>query len=297
MRHVPKQSFDGTEDLMQQTERDAQIVEWLGRIGGASAEHLMQQFGMSQSVTSRRMCALVADGLVGYRRILHLRPGLYWALREGLRWRGLTRTPVFKVSPATYEHTWQTATAAVALHRALPGWRAIYEREIIRLETDEGKLIASVEVGGNAQSILHRPDLLLVAPIGRVVAVEVELTDKGPRRLEQICRGWRRARHIDHVYYLAQPRAGRTMKRTVQRVRGEDMITVLALDDIAGIVERELAPRPSPDSAPQAFADEADEGLELWPWERELTSQINPAPYAAAGEPDDGLDLWPWEEE
>src|SRR5690348_1353286 len=122
----PDRPFDGTEDLMQYTERDAQIVEWLGRIGGASAEHLMQQFGMSQSGISRRMCALVAAGMVGYRKMLHLRPGLYWALREGLRWRGLTGMAVFKVMAATYEHAWQTATAAVALHRGLPGWRAIY---------------------------------------------------------------------------------------------------------------------------------------------------------------------------
>lgn len=282
---------------MQQTERDAQIVEWLGRIGGAGAGHLMQQFGMSQSVTSRRMCALVADGLVGYRKMLHLRPGLYWALREGLRWRGLTGMRVFRVSPGTYEHTWQTATVAVALHRGLPGWRAIYEREIMRLEAAEGKLIASVKVGGSALSMLHRPDLLLVAPTGRVVAVEVELTDKGPRRLEQICRGWTRARHIDHVYYLAQPRAGRTTKRTVERVRGEGMITVLALEDVGGIVERELALGPSLDPVPRAFADEAAEGLELWPWERKMATKPSAAPAAQAVHVPDGLDLWPCEED
>lgn len=252
---------------MQPTERDGQIVEWLGRIGGAGAKHAMQQFGMSQAVAYERLYALVTHGLVGHLVVLHRRPGLYWALREGLRWRGLTGMRVFKVSPATYEHAWQTATVAVALHHGLPGWRAIYEREIMRLEADEGKLIGSVKVGESAQSMLHRPDLLLVAPTGRVAAVEVELTDKGPRRLAQICRGWTRARHIDHVYYLAQPRAGRTMKRAVRSVRGEDMITVLALDDIAGLVERELAPGPGPIPVPQAFADKADDGLELWPWE------------------------------
>jgi hypothetical protein len=226
---------------MQYTDRDAQIVKWLGRIGAAGAEHVMGQFGMHQVATYRRLGRLTAEGLVGHRMVLHNRPGLYWAAREGLRWQGATRLRVFRVAPATFEHVWEAATVAVALRSRLPDWWPIYEREIKLLEADEGRLIASVKTGWDARSMLHRPDLALVAPSGRVVAVEVELTDKGPRRLAQICRAWARARHIDHVYYLAAPRARRTTMRAVRSVNAEDLITVLELDDIAGIAERELA--------------------------------------------------------
>jgi hypothetical protein len=232
---------DSKEDLVH-TERDAQIVEWLGRIGAAGAWHVEQQFGMHRVATYRRLGRLTAEGLVHHRMMLHNRPGLYSATREGLRWRSLTRLRVFHAKPATYEHIWEAATAAVLLRRRLPGWRPIYEREIKRLETDEGRLIASIETGKeDFRSRLHRPDLVLVAPSGRVVAVEVELTDKGPYRLRQICRGWAWARHVEHVYYLAEPRAARSLARAAQAVKAEDAITILDLEDVAGLVERELA--------------------------------------------------------
>lgn len=282
---------------MQPTERDAQIVEWLGRIGAAGVEHLMARFDMAESTAARRLRMLIADGLVDHQVVLYKRPGVYWATRRGLHWRGLTRMQVFSVTPGGYEHVWQLANVAVALESSLPGWRAIYDREIKRLEADEGKLIASVKVGASARSMLHRPDLLLVAPTGRLVAVEVELTDKGPRRLEQICRGWTRARHIDHVYYLAEPRPRRTTTRAVKRTLGEDMITVLESGDVAGIVERELSSRPSADPAPPAFPGEADEGLDLWPWEREVAPRPNRAPMPQAVHRPNGLDLLPCNEE
>jgi hypothetical protein len=34
-----------------QTEKDAAIVDWLGRIGAASAEHVMARFGRRRPVT------------------------------------------------------------------------------------------------------------------------------------------------------------------------------------------------------------------------------------------------------
>lgn len=46
------------------TDRDAQIVEWLGRVGAAGAEHVAQQFGMGPKKAYGRLCALSADGLV-----------------------------------------------------------------------------------------------------------------------------------------------------------------------------------------------------------------------------------------
>lgn len=72
-----------------------------------------------------------------------------------------------------------------------------------------------------------------------MTAIEVELSIKAPRRLQTICRGYARARHVSHVYYPAPAPARRAVTRAVAEVRAENRIAVLALDDIAGLVAAE----------------------------------------------------------
>ncbi len=74
--------------------------------------------------------------------------------------------------------------------------------------------------GGRAA--LHRPDLALISPTGRTLAVEIELSIKAPRRLAAICRGWARARHVSHVYYLADAAPARAVSRAIAETRAED---------------------------------------------------------------------------
>ena len=76
-----------------QTERDGQIVEWIGRLGAAGAEHVMSRFAMGRSWAYSRLRSLTADGLLEPRTVLHREPGLYVATNRGLRWRGLGRLP------------------------------------------------------------------------------------------------------------------------------------------------------------------------------------------------------------
>jgi hypothetical protein len=229
-----------------QTERDAEIVGWLGRVGAAGVEHVMERFGMGRSWAYARLASLVADGLLEQRMLLHRKPGLYVATAEGLRWRGLRRLGVYKVSPGSFEHAEQVAGVAVALHRGFPGWEVISEREIRVEESDKGELLASARVGElpGGRAALHRPDLALLSPEGRVLAVEVELSVKTASRLRTICRGWARARHVSHVYYLAAPSAARAVARAVKETRAQDRVTILALEDattLAGVERGEVS--------------------------------------------------------
>jgi hypothetical protein len=219
------------------TEKDGQIVAWVGRIGAAGAGHVMERFAMGRSWAYARLGRLVADGLLEQRTLLYRQPGLYLATAEGLRWQGLQRLGVYRVGAGGFEHARQLAAAAVDLERGLPGWRVAGERELRLEEGDGGRLIASVQVGGlpGGRPALHRPDLALVSPEGGVVAVEIELSLKAPRRLAAICRGWARARHVDAVYYLAAPAAARALGRAIAESRAEERITVLALDDARGL--------------------------------------------------------------
>jgi hypothetical protein len=222
-----------------QTSRDSEIVRWVGRLGAAGAEHVMGRFAMGRSWAYARLSSMVAGGLLEQRTLLYRQPGLYIATADGLRWQGLERLGTYRVSPGGFQHAQQVAAAAVALHRTLPAdWEISSEREIRLRESDRDELLASAKVGElpGGRAALHRPDLALLTPDGNVVAVEVELSVKAPRRLSAICTAWARARHVSGVYYLAPPAVARAVQRAIAETRTEDRIVVLPLDQPDALV-------------------------------------------------------------
>jgi len=213
------------------TDHDGQLVGWIGGLGAAGAEHVMSRFEMGRSWAYARLASLVLDGMLEQRVLLHRRPGLYVATLRGLRWQGLEHLGVYRVGPAGFSHAWQVATAAVVLHGDLPEWRILSERELRSEEMLAGELLGSVIVGelGDGRPEFHRPDLALLAPDGRVVAFELELSVKAPRRLAAICRGWGRARHVGRVVYLAAPAAERALRRAIQDTGSADTVCVVSM--------------------------------------------------------------------
>lgn len=237
---------------------DADIVEWIGRQGAAGASHVAARFGICRNRAYLRLLPLAREGLLEGQWILRARPMLYVASARGLRWRGLGGLGVCRLGAARFEHAWQIAEAVCALGACLPEWRLLSEREIAWRERGRAELLASVRVGvsGGSARRLHRPDLALVSPAGRVVAIEVELTAKEPSRLRAICNGWARARHVDAVYYLALPEAERAVGRAVRRTRAEGRITILPLDQTAEVARLERGAASEPESRPGGGCDD-----------------------------------------
>ncbi len=224
-----------------QTKKDAEIVGWIGRIGAAGAEHVMGRFTMGQSWAYARLSRLVSDGLLEQKTLLYRKPGLYIATAHGLGSAGLEQLGLYRVSSGGFEHAQEVATVAVALHRGFRGWELLSERELRVEEGDRAELMASAKLGElpGGRSALHRPDLAVISPDGRVLAVEIELSIKAPRRLAAICRGWARARHVSHVYYLAEAAPARAVSRAIAETRAGDRITVLPLADTTSMIEAE----------------------------------------------------------
>ncbi len=222
------------------TNRDIEILDWINRLGAVGAKHVAVRFEMNDQPAYRRLNRLVKEGLLAYHRLLFHCPGLYVATRKALSWRGPSGLALYEVTPGLFEHTWQVASVAAALGRDLSGWQVWSERELRWHERQEQKLLASARVGTKGdRDVLHRPDLVLVSPQGRLVAVEVELTTKERPRLVKICRGWARARHVDAVYYLAAPQVDVAVRRAVSETRSEDRVCVLALGEAGALIERE----------------------------------------------------------
>lgn len=194
-------------------------------MGAAGAEDVMVRFGLGRTAGYRRLAVAVEAGLLETVRLLHGEPGLYVATRRGLRWSGLDRLGPCRVSVAEFAH-WQ-ACARLGAVLGAGGSEVWSERELRAAELEEGRLIASVEVGQSGR--LHRPDLVLLGEAGAVRAVEVELSVKGPRRLEAICRAWARARHVAQVRYFARPAPARALARAVSAARAHDVIEIRPL--------------------------------------------------------------------
>ena len=85
-----------------QTNRDKEIVDWIGGLGAAGAEHVMRRFAMGRTSAYARLNSLVAGGLLEHRQLLYGKPGLYLASAEGLRWCGLERLGIYRVSAAGF---------------------------------------------------------------------------------------------------------------------------------------------------------------------------------------------------
>jgi len=103
------------------------------------------------------------------------------------------------------------------------------EREIRAVERELGRPLASASLGVSGEGErFHRADLAVLRG-DSVVAVEVELTPKAPRRLEQIVRAWRRARSIESIrYYVPAGATSRAVERAIARTHGEERVRMIS---------------------------------------------------------------------
>ena len=219
------------------TGRDRSVVCWIAAIGAARAQDVMAMFGMGRTVAYRRLGELVAQRVLRAVRFSVAQPALYVATREGLAWAGLEDDEPAHVGIATARHWALCAQLAVVLERAerCTVWG---EPRLRAAERDAEHAIASAQLGSlpDGRARLRRPDLVLFPRDGSAlpVAVEVELSVKGARRLQAICRAWARCRIVREVRYYAPAEVAGAVSRAVSVVHGEDAIRVLSLDRIVG---------------------------------------------------------------
>jgi hypothetical protein len=210
------------------TSRDRELVGWVARLGAAGVADVNVRFGLGRTVGYRRVAACIEAGLLERVRLLYGSPALVIATRHGLRWAGLERLGPCRLGVASFVHWAACARLAALLEsRGAVLWS---ERELRHHERDAGELLASIEISQRGERRVHRPDLVLVDRDGGLpVAIEVELTVKGSHRLDAICRGYARARHLAGARYFAAPEPGRAVGRAIHRTSAHDVIDVRPL--------------------------------------------------------------------
>lgn len=217
--------------------RERDVVRWIARTGAVEVGHVRRRWQIGRSVGYALVARLVDAGLVERVATLPGDPTLLRASEQGIAYAGLG-LPAAKVGPGQVDHWLACADVALWAEGRWGAEAVISERELRFAELDAPRPIGSCVVGElpGGRPMLHRPDLV-VADGDRHMAIEVELTTKAPRRLEQIVRSWRRARHVEKVLYVVP--AGptqRAVERAVAATHAQERVIVSELEKVNGDV-------------------------------------------------------------
>jgi hypothetical protein len=208
--------------------RDRELLHYVGRQGIVTVEHVMRVMGVGRSVTYDRVAYCIEAGLLERHQVLRTEPAILRATLDGLRYARLP-LPVASISPGSVEHELRCASVGLWLADQIGGFQLVIpEREIAFMEHYEGKPFASAEVkNGVGKFASHRADLAIRFANNELHAVEVELTPKAPRRLEEIIRGWRRFQGVGAVvYFCRKGKTQRGVERAIKRVQAEESVFV-----------------------------------------------------------------------
>lgn len=188
---------------MQLTERDLEMIRWINGHRMATVEQVVQAFDMGKKAAYRRLRAMVEAGYVEHQRIFRDKPGVYFPTSQGIAVSGDDLPAITRITLGTYEHDLQLVDLSIRLVEQTGGqWHP--ERRIRR---EKGFL--GVGIPG------HVPDGLLRLPSGSTVAIELELSVKGNRRIKDILMNYQKGEHgaVSEVWYYCRSAA------IAQRVR------------------------------------------------------------------------------
>lgn len=180
------------------TERDLDVLEFLTRYGGATAEQVRREFfGGSLKAAYRRLKALSERGVVSGERVFYKLPGVYRVTEPGARLAEVDLPPPNN-DLSRLHHTLEMVELSWALRSGeissrvngpeapggeRPGERVesveewITERElrrdklIERREKETGRMLKKGRMG-------RTPDGIMILEGGKELAVELELTPK-----------------------------------------------------------------------------------------------------------------------
>jgi hypothetical protein len=220
--------------------RDRELVRFIGRHGVVAMPHVMAELGVGRTAAYRRVAACIERGPLERLDLLRDEPSLLRATRAGLRYAGLGLR-VAVVSPGSVDHWLRCASMAQLLAWEFGAGCILTEHELALAEQIEGRPIASARTGERPDGgpCLHRPDLAALSE-DRVIAVEVELTPKAPRRLEGLVRAWRRASWVAEVrYYCAPGATWRAVERAIRNTRAGDRVRAMKRDEGGGAVRHQ----------------------------------------------------------
>jgi hypothetical protein len=145
---------------------------------------------MSPLAAKKRLYELKSIEYLIYEKIFHKKSGIYRAGTKGIAITN-DELPAVKIRLGSYEHDMQLVDLAIALEQKTGAhWQT--DRQIRHEKGLKG-------VGSKG----HSPDGILIYPTNEKIAVELELSEKGTKRLEKILKEYANSQYKAVWYYIS----------------------------------------------------------------------------------------------
>jgi len=196
-RHFPERTSPSPQakSRVRLTERDLELLRFVGAHRFVLAEHVHHLIDADRSVTYRLLSRLTDAGLVRYERIFHAQPGVFMITSGGLAVTGSTlSTPQIDLRLYRHEQHVPALWLAATNGRLGQAVTTLTERELRhqdQLATNYdpvGIKLSGFDRAGRPR--LHHPDVAVIHPGGSLTALELELTMKSKKRLDEIVLGY-----------------------------------------------------------------------------------------------------------
>ncbi|HTW12964.1 MAG TPA: hypothetical protein VME01_09485 [Solirubrobacteraceae bacterium] len=245
---------------------DRQLLAALAEHRVMVSAQLALLLDVPEAESEQRLARLREQGFLQQERVFEAQPAATWITRHGLA-AVERRLAVPRLDLKGYRHDVGVGWAWLAAREGAFGAVAevISEREMRSHDrrADREREPYGVTVGrldARGRPIRHYPDLMLMTPDGRRLAVELELTTKSRARLDAIMLAYAGDPSIEGVLYLvADRRLERLIGDAVNRAGIGDLVRVqrLAAGGITG------APEPDALAARRPLASGRAADLEL----------------------------------
>lgn len=202
---------------------DRELLNYIGRHGVVMVDHVIAALDVDRATAYRHISSCIEGRLLERFTLVHSKLPLLRATRRGLRYAGLPYLPSAEVSLGSVDHRLRCASTAQLLSQEFPLATILSERDIRARERSSGQLIASARL---SNSRLRLPDLAVLTDAG-TIAIEVELSPKGPACLDPIIDGWTKADWISETrYYTKEGTTRRGVERAIRKANASNRIHV-----------------------------------------------------------------------
>jgi hypothetical protein len=221
---------------IQLTASDLELLRFAGEHRFVLSAHVQALLRLTAKAADARVAELSDAGCLAERTVFANFPATYRSTRRGLDAIGSKlRAPTIDLG--RYDHEVGAAWLWLAARNGAfgPMREVLGERQLrSRDGAAEGRpglagplAVRLGGVGRGGRPRLHHPDLLLVDPAGRRLAVELELSSKGRERRERILAGYAADRRIAGVLYVVEsPRLAESIRTSARRLGISDLVHV-----------------------------------------------------------------------
>jgi len=197
------------------TPRDARLLRWINGHGFVTVQQAATWLDIRYQTCHRRLKRLVDGGYLTTTRVGHSRYA-FRLVKAGVIMCGDDLPPLKIIAMGSYHHDLQLVDLAMLVEKQTGG-HFVTERRI-----RHDRCLSGVGVHG------HVPDGLLEFDDRKPIAIELELSTKGWRRLGSIVADYAANLDIGEVWYFAG--SGRLCQRLKRAADGYSFIKIFAWD-------------------------------------------------------------------